>query len=207
MFRGGRPTLAILMACVGVPIVAVGASAAPAAAPAEITVYRCEAEGRLTLQDEPCPAGAQQSTRRMVRPVDAPPAPRVSGTDPVEDDGAPPVVAYPEPPPWATTFPPPPMFQCTDYDGEVRFSEEYAPNTRCVPLPVLGYRVPPGSIAAASCRWVQESCLQLDDASACDRFREKLRQAKSDALHASGSQAPYRKSEAERLERIVDGSC
>ena len=63
------------------------------------------------------------------------------------------------------------------------------------------------SHAAATCRWVGESCLQLDDASACDRFREKLRQAKSDALHASGSQAPYRKSEAERLERIVDGSC
>ena len=92
-----------------------------------------------------------------------------------------------------------------DYnDGEVRYSEDFAPNTRCVPLPVLGYRVPPGSAAAASCRWVQESCLQLDDASACDQFRAKLKAAKSDALHASGTQAPYRKSEAERLERIVD---
>ena len=61
----------------------------------------------------------------------------------------------------------------------------------------------PRTAAAHSARRV----LYSDDASACDRFREKLRQAKSDALHASGSQAPYRKSEAERLERIVDGSC
>ena len=206
----GRLTLAILMACVGVPIVAVGAASAPSGT-GGITVYRCESGGRVTLQDEPCPAGASQTTRRMVRPQDAPPRPPAARPDAGDatGDGAPepPADDAYAPPAWAAAFPPPPMFQCTDYDGEVRFTEEYAPNTRCVPLPVLGYRVPPGSVAAASCRWVQESCLQLDDASACDRFREKLRQAKSDALHASGSQAPYRKSEAERLERIVDGSC
>ena len=163
MFRRIRPTLAILVACVGVPFVAVGASPATG----DITVYRCQAGTQVTLQDEP--------------------------------EYAPP--AYP------TTFPPPPMFQCTDYDGEIRYAEDYAPNTRCVPLPVLGYRVIPGSPAAASCRWVQESCLQLDDASACDQFRAKLKAARSEALHASGSQAPYRKSEAERLARIVDESC
>ena len=204
MIRRIRPTLAILVACVGVPLVAVGA----APATGDITVYRCQAGTQVTLQDEPCPAGQTQTTRRMVRPQDAPaPAPARAASAPANDAVMPPDDAAYAPPPYPTTFPPPPMFQCTDYDGEVRYAEDYAPNTRCVPLPVLGYRVVPGSPAAASCRWVQESCLQLDDASACDQFRAKLKSARSEALHASGSQAPYRKSEAERLARIVDESC
>ena len=110
-------------------------------------------------------------------------------------------------PPPAGAWPPPPMFQCTDYDGEVRYSEEYAPSDRCVPLSVLGYRVQDHSPAAATCRWVRESCLRLDDARACEQFRDKLRKARSDALHAFSDTAAFRKSEAERLERIVDESC
>jgi hypothetical protein len=200
----GWCSLAILFALVG-----------PSRADGPITVYRCEGgDGRLTLQDEPCPAGQAQTTRSMVRPQD-PPADRTPAPDAADrtrDDTA--GGSFDEaiddafgglPPPAA--WPPPPMFQCTDYDGEVRYSEEYAPNDRCVPLSVLGYRVQDYSAAAATCRWVRESCLRLDDASACDRFRDKLRQARSDALHAFSDTAAFRKSEAERLARIVDESC
>jgi hypothetical protein len=185
-------SLASLLALVG-----------PSAA-GELTVYRCQdGAGRITLQDEPCPSGQQQSARSMVRPQDPPPgrsapapaAPPPEPTPPPDDAG------------YALPFPPPPLFQCTDFDGAVRFSEDYDPNTRCVPLPVLGYDVRGSSAAAGTCRWVTESCLRLDDDDACEQFKQKLKQARSDALHAFSDTAAYRKSEVLRLDAIVSDSC
>lgn len=177
----------------------VGASAAE-----ELTVYRCQdAGGRVTLQDDPCPDGQQQSARRMVRPRDPPPSRAPATPEPARAEA-------PLPPPapgYALPFPPPPLFQCTDFDGSVRFSEDYAPNTRCVPLPVLGYDVRGSSAAAGTCRWVTESCLRLDDDAACEQFKRLLKQARSDALHAFSDTAAYRKSELRRLEGIVSESC
>jgi hypothetical protein len=168
----------------------------------ELTVYRCQdAGGRVTLQDEPCPDGQQQSARSMVRPRDPPPAPVAPTPEPEPTAAAPPAPDYVLP------FPPPPLFQCTDFDGSVRFSEDYDPNTRCVPLPVLGYDVRGSSAAAGTCRWVTESCLRLDDDAACEQFKRLLKQARSDALHAFSDTAAYRKSELRRLEGIVSESC
>ena len=177
------------------------------AAGEDLTVYRCQdAGGRITLQDEPCPAGQQQSARSMVRPRDPAPAPRTP-----EREGEPGPVDAALPPPMdygqGLPFPPPPLFQCTDFDGSQRFSEDYDPNTRCVPLPVLGYDVRGSSAAAGTCRWVTESCVRLDDDSACEQFRAKLKQARSDALHAFSDTAAYRKSEVLRLDAIVSESC
>jgi hypothetical protein len=180
-------------------LVLVGPSAAE-----ELTVYRCQdAGGRVTLQDEPCPDGQQQSARSMVRPRDPPPIAAAPLPEPEPAEVAPP----PAEPGYALPFPPPPLFQCTDFDGSVRFSEDYDPNTRCVPLPVLGYDVRGSSAAAGTCRWVTESCLRLDDAAACEHFKRLLKQARSDALHAFSDTAAYRKSELRRLEGIVSESC
>jgi hypothetical protein len=173
------------------------------AATQDITVYRCQDPGgRITLQDEPCATGQAQTERRMTRPQD--PAPRPTPQDgerPAAED-KPPAEPLPAPLP----YPPPPLFQCTNYDGDVRYSEDYDPETACVPLAVLGYDMR-GSPHGAACRWVTESCLRLDDDSACDRFKTLLRQARSDALHAFSDTAAYRKSEVVRLGRIVDESC
>jgi hypothetical protein len=173
------------------------------AATQDITVYRCQDDaGRVTLQDKPCAAGQAQSERRMVRPQD--PAPRPASVV----STAPRSVARPEPQPEPLPFPPPPaLFQCTDYDGEVRFSEDYSPNVRCVPLPVLGYDVRGSAQGAASCRWVSESCLRMDDDAACKQFKARLKTARSNALHASSDKAAFRKSEVLRLERIIGESC
>ena len=71
-------------------------SADPRAATGEVTVYRCVGDkGVLSLQDNPCPKGAQQTTLQMVRPKDAPPRP----------------AAKPEPEP-----PPPPPPQAWEYE-------------------------------------------------------------------------------------------
>jgi hypothetical protein len=178
------------------------------AAVAEIRVYRCvQTDGGVSLQDAPCPPGQDQTSRNMTRPQD-PPAHRTSNArrarpEPDPAPTAPEFVPADLPP----VYPPPPLFQCTDFDGQVRFSEHHDPNTRCVPLAVLGFRVRSGTQAANTCRWVTESCLRLDDASACDRFRRMLRTARSDALHAFSSTAAFRRSEVTRLERIVSESC
>ena len=175
------------------------------AATQDITVYRCQeaSGGRVTLQDEPCAAGQTQSQRRMVRPQDPAPKPAAAPAAPEPTPAAP--TGVPRGP--AMPYPPPPLFQCTDYDGEVRFSEDYDPNTRCVPLAVLGYDVRGSAQGAASCRWVSESCLRLDDGDACGQFKARLKVARSNALHAFSDTAAFRKSEATRLERIVDESC
>ena len=176
------------------------------AATQDITVYRCQdAAGRATLQDEPCPDGQSQTTRQMTRPQDPAPRPNADAAERATDPGI--AEPDPEPLPPALPYPPPPLFQCTDFDGEVRYSEAYDPNTRCVPLSVLGYDVRGSAQGAASCRWVSESCLRMDDASACDQFKARLKVARSNALHAFSDTAAFRKSEATRLERIVDESC
>lgn len=202
--RRGRTSLAILSMLVGTLVVGATAVATRADAQQEMTVYRCEADGKVTLQDEPCPAGQTQTTRSMTRPKDPPPRPASApvAAPPVADRDPGPLPREPGPYP----LPPPPMFQCTDYDGEVRFTEEYDPNTRCVPLAVLGYDLGPYP-NAQTCSWVHESCLRLDDHGACIKFREKLKAEKSEALHASTSEAPYHDSEVERLSRIVAESC
>lgn len=183
------PSLAILLACVG-----------PAGAQ-QITVYRCtDAQGRVTLQDAPCAAGQAQQQRSMVRPQDPPPRPAPPAPPPDQD--APESVIQAPPP--ALPLPPPPMYLCTAYDGETRYSENYDPNPRCIPLAVLGYDAGPWG---ATCRWVEDSCVLLDDAGACEVFKDKLRQARSDALHAFSDTAAYRKSEVRRLTQIVDASC
>lgn len=180
------PSLAILL-------IPVGPSAAQ-----EITVYRCQdAQGRVTLQDAPCPAGSTQDTRRMQRPQDPPPKPVAA---PAATPAAPePEPAPPPPPP--PRRPPPTLYQCTAYDGAVRYSENYDPNPRCIPLAVLGYDAGPWG---ATCRWVEDSCVRLDDASACLVYDKKFEQAKSDALHAFSDTAAYRKSEVARLRQILD---
>ena len=52
---------------VGGPLAAVAAHAQ-----SSVTVYRCESGGTVTLQDEPCPAGADQTTRQMTRSLIGP---------------------------------------------------------------------------------------------------------------------------------------
>ena len=187
MRRLAWPSLAILLAFVG---------------PAEgqdITVYRCtDGQGRVMLQDEPCPAGQTQQQRSMVQPKDPPPRPAPAPPPPTPA----PADALPRPAP--AYFPPPPLYQCTAYDGQTRYSENYDPNPRCVPLAVLGYDAGPWG---ATCRWVEDSCVRLDDIGACEVFEDKLEQAESDALHAFSDTAAYRKSEVLRLAAIVAESC
>jgi hypothetical protein len=175
-----------------------------AAAPAQesVTIFRCvDARGVVSLQDKPCAQGSEGTSREMVRPKDAPPRPVVERTP--EPEPEPDEVEY-----VPLRIPPPPMFVCTSYDGIVRESEVYDPNPRCEPL-VLYYPEPqrlPRSYQR-SCQWVQDSCVRLSDEAACERWRKRLKVARSDVLHADYKSQPYRKSELARISGIVRDHC
>lgn len=170
----------------------------------EVTIYRCtDTHGGVTLQDEPCAAGQRQERRQMQRPKDPPTKPPAP---PGRTPPSPPAASPPPPasPPPVVRTPPPPLWQCTTYDGDVRYSETLDPNPRCVPLAVLGYDV--GALGA-TCRWIEDSCVWLSDAAACEQYARKLDQAESDALHAFSDTQAYRDSEVRRLKEIVRGDC
>ena len=182
------------------------AQAATSPAADTVTIYRClDAKGHVSLQDDPCPKDTtQQSSRNMVRPQDAPQRP--AGTAPP----APPANPTPPEAPVVEFLynPPPPMYECTSYDGIVRESEVYDPNPRCEPLALYypeAHRLTPSQ--AGACLWVKDSCVRLSDAETCERFRKKKREAASALLHSFSDTEAYRKSELQRLTQIIDESC
>jgi len=201
MVRRQRLFLILLVTFAGALFAAESQPSKPAPA-ATVTIHRCvDGKGHVTLQDEACPAGSQDSAKVMTRPKDAPtrPPPAVPPVLPVEP------AEPPTPPP--ARVPPPDMFVCTSYDGIERYSESYDPNPRCEPY-VLYYPYPidqpPQRLA---CRWVEDSCVRVSEARACSIWEQKRKDAESDARRAFSDTAAYRKSELARITRIVDDSC
>jgi hypothetical protein len=182
------------------------APAAAAAAQNTFTVHRCvDAKGLVTLQGESCPEGSHDSTREMTRPKDPPPGPP---PPPIPDQLAvkPPVREEQQ----RELIPPPPLYRCTNLDGDERFTEQYDPNPRCEPIvlyfPYAGIRQP-SNPQALSCRWVEDSCVRLSDWQACQRWRVKQKEAASAVMHAFSDTAAYRKSELQRINQIVNENC
>lgn len=175
---------------------------------ATVTVRRCtDGKGRVTLQDDPCPPGSREQTRAMTRPKDPPvssSAVRVADTPAMPQ----PQLVDADLPPARLPIPPPPMYRCTSYDGDERFSESYDPNPRCEPL-VIYYPYPNQLTPqqALSCRWVEDSCVRLSDRTACQRWLQMRKDAESAVLRSFSDTAAYRKSELARLKQIVAESC
>ncbi len=177
--------------------------AAEPSATGKVTIYRCiDAKGKVSLQDSPCAKTSQQETREMLRPKDAPPAKKR------------PAVAVPKfEQPATQNFifltPPPVLYQCTDYEGKARDSENYDPNPRCEPLWALGYheKYLPIEHRGKRCRWIEDSCVRYEGAALCNRWKEKRKQAESDFRYAFSDTMAYRKSELARITQIVRNSC
>jgi hypothetical protein len=178
---------------------------ASGAATGSVTVYRCVGDkGVVSLQDKPCAKGTEQKTIEMVRPRDAPPRPR-SAPEPVAEALPPP------PPPWEyepQRTPPPPLYECTSYDGIVRESEVYDPNPHCEPLALYHpYAEQLTPRQAGACLWVRDSCVLLSEQETCARWRVNRRKAASEALHADSTTQPYRQSELRRIDQILREHC
>jgi hypothetical protein len=173
----------------------------------KVTVYRCiDAKGKISLQDSPCLKTSKQETREMLRPKDSPPVKKTIVSKPN-------VVAITEPMPMVQNspvfFPPPDLYQCTNYEGKTRDSENYDPNPRCEPLWVLGYREEylPIEQRGNRCQWVQDSCVRYEGRALCDRWKQKQKQAQSDLRYAFSDTSAFRKSDLARITQIVRNSC
>jgi len=190
--------------CTLVGAVAGANAAATKAGEATVVLHRCtDAKGKVTWQDDACPAGSEDVVREMIRPQDPPKRARSKPAP------APVLVApEPEPAPPPRVLPPPAIYQCTSYDGKERFSESYDPNPRCEPI-VVYYPYPNyvNPTQGLSCRWVEDSCVRLSDRAACEHFRSKKVEAASLLQRAFSDTQAYRRSELARLTQIVAESC
>lgn len=169
-----------------------------------VMVYRCiDAKGKVSLQDAPCAKSSKQETREMLRPKDAPPVKKDPSAKPAQDISKATVVQDSVP-----LIPPPDLYQCTNYEGKTRDSENYDPNPRCEPLWALGYRTAHLPIEQrAACTWIQDSCVLYEGRALCERWKAKQKQAQSDVRYAFSSTLAYRKSELARITQIVRRSC
>ncbi len=182
----------------------VTASNSSAASPNKVVVYRCiDTKGKVSLQDAPCAKSSKQETREMLRPKDAAVVKKNTANKP-----APVVAAQPAAQSIMPINPPPDLYQCTNYEGKTRDSENYDPNPRCEPLWAQGYHTEYLPIEQrATCSWVQDSCVRYEGKSLCDRWKEKQKQAQSDLRYAFSNTSAFRKSDLARITQIVRNSC
>ena len=196
------PKLCILICLLGTGLM-LGISA-NAAEPTTVKVYRCvDTKGKVSLQDAPCAKSSTQETREMLRPKDAPITKKNMAVKP-----APVVPVQPIAQAVIPMNPPPVLYQCTNYEGKTRDSENYDPNPRCEPLWAQGYRMEYLPIEQrATCSWVQDSCVRYEGKALCDRWKEKQKKAQSDLRYAFSDSTAFRKSDLARITQIVRNSC
>lgn len=103
---------------------------------------------------------------------------------------------------------PPPLWRCTDLNGQSRLAEVDDPQPRCVPLSVLGVdlsRAPPS--AATLCRTVEDDCVELRGEAACAAWEERLDAADSALRQAFSDTQAQRRRERDRAKAIVENDC
>ncbi|MFO0394391.1 MAG: DUF4124 domain-containing protein [Lysobacteraceae bacterium] len=218
--RGGAQRRAVMAASLA--LLAFGLHASPGAAPPATAsastagvIYRCTAtDGVVALQDEPCPRGQRQEWREIA-PFAPPPtgaanvpsAPE-TGDLSANTDVPPPGITPGEAPPPPRSVLPPPLWRCTDLNGQSRLADAYDPQPRCVPLSVRGVdlsRAPPS--ASTLCRTVEDACVELGGEAACAAWEERLADAESALRRAFSDTQDQRRRERDRAKAIVENDC
>lgn len=179
-------------------------------ADATTTVYECTAaDGQLTYQDTPCPAGQQQHAMQVADapaaslPATPPPAPTASSE-------------APPPPPPQPVAPLPVMYACVRAtDGQTYLSSNGNPAPYQAPYGVLGAEQLPlaevygpdrggagisapeanrgrvtSGLVANNYVWVQDSCRELDAEEACRALQDEYDRNEHKLGNAFKSQRP-----------------
>ena len=174
-------------------------------------IYRCtDAKGQLTLQNgTPCPAGSRQEIRRIgavpstpsAAPAPALPVERLSPSPaagdfvlvrgPVAEQG-------PPPDPERVRNPPPPLFECRDWQGERYLSDMETPPKVCVPLNVVGIDGSQDLAAGSACEMRTDACQAVPEAQLCSAWKRRIDEAQFRVRYGSGSTAA-RQAEFARL--------
>lgn len=197
----------------------------------QITVYRCvDADGRVSLQDQPCPPGREDARRSVAAEADsAPPVPAPPAADEPPPAAAPPLPSAPSP-----RAPPPALWLCVDIEGKQRFTAQPEPNGRYVPLWVVqGNEFGPRGLAGRAGRpapraggsgpggpgattvpgalgpmvYVEDRCFRLPPDEACRRYRDQRDEIERKRPSRSGDERRQMEAESARLLGILREAC
>ena len=86
-------------------------------------------------------------------------------------------------------------------------SEEQEVPPRCLALRTVGLDGNPATGAGQACEVVRDTCARVADGAACEAWRRYAREAESRWRFAHPDNAERRKTEYERMARIVGESC
>ncbi|MET0807552.1 MAG: DUF4124 domain-containing protein [Pseudoxanthomonas sp.] len=202
----------------------------PAAAE-DVLIYRCLANGKLTLRDSPCAKGESQQVRSMARPKDP-----AAGVTPARTPAPVPPVAPRREVQVVYRMPARPMYECVTAEGERYASDNGEGNPRWVPLWTMGYpawshrggrgggggghrppsdrpdgghRPPPqaGVVLPVGSTWVRDECHALPQQEVCSRLSD--RRYEIIRRYNSALQSERRQLELEQrgIDARIDNDC
>ena len=187
----------------------------------DVTIYRCiDAKGKLTWSDTPCAKGERQETRTMQRPKDATPRPLTPRpAAPAADTERPRVMV---------AYPPRPLYECTNLDGERYTSDDAEGNPRWVPLWTLGYpatlrgadlrmgnrhanvagidRIDP-TLAYGTGTWIRDPCYALPQGEVCARLIDRRDEIRRRFFNAQPSERDVLRVEERGINARLDNDC
>lgn len=198
-------TIALAMLLLGIAGATAGESS--------VVIYRCtDPGGAVTFQnDVPCPKGAAQVRRVMATAAPVPPPAIVAApaTQPPSRPVAPAVaLAAPAAIAIAERLPPPPLFECRTWDDRRYLGAVATPPERCAPLQTTGIGGAAGMGAGAACELVTDQCEPIAEASLCDGWRRRLREAEADLLFGRFESRAAAQAEVARVEQVArESTC
>ena len=161
---------------------------APRAATAQETVfYKCtDASGNVSMQNgTPCAPGMKQEVRRIgeVKTVPVPvqkPKAEAPPSQPVYGQFV--LVSGPNsqraPAPEAASLPaPPPLFQCTTWEGDTYLGDTATPEPRCAPLQVVGIDGGASPAMGQACEVKEDQCTEVPAEQLCASWYRRLDEA------------------------------
>lgn len=179
--------------------------------------YKCtDAKGSVSMQNgTPCAPGMKQEIRRIgeVRTVPVPakkPVAEAPPPAPVAGDFV--LVSGPnmkrKPAPESAALPPPPpLFQCTTWEGDTYFGDTDTPEPRCIPLQVTGIGGNGVALGAGSaCEMKPDACTATPEDQLCDAWLRRLDEAEFKLKYAGRADEAGRKATFDAIEAKVKAS-
>lgn len=171
-------------------------------------IYRCtDAQGELSIQNMPCPAGSREE-KRTVSAIPSLPAP------PPQTPSEPATPAATGPAPAGAgdnqaqqrRLPPPVLYQCITHDQGTYLNEDNEPGSRCAPLRTVGLDRNPHGGAGEACEVIRDHCARVPDEALCDAWKKRRDETEVAWRFARRGNEDRNRAEFERVQRILDES-
>lgn len=204
-----RMSLLVLLGC------SLAWPAAGAATPAETVIHRCTAaDGAVSLQSMPCPAGSQSQVRRLSADYAPPPVPAY--VSPTPAIAAPPAASQAPAAPSplqvesSTAVPQrrlPLLHQCQPRQGAAYYTDDLARSVRCLPLRVTGLDGNPATGAGQACEVQRDACQPVAEEATCQAWSDYLAQSREAFANAPSRSSSARDTDSAQIALLIAGSA